>query len=639
MRLRSGRVDATPSAVARRLAVGLLGISFAVALPAAAQANNLFSVDPSAASTGPIVTDAAGNGYIAWEHRAASSSEPATTIFCKIPRGGSCTEPIVLPLPAPGDSSTEAVTQAFPVLGATSGVLYVVAPRYVAGDTLIWTSQNGGATFSAAHVVPDYAEGSGVGDVLRNPLSPTTHPTSDDFDVASFNSAVGITEIGDLDSKPFHLRFATDGDGQGSTLGFTTTSHLPVEAYWNFASPYEVAFDYLKAGSGGEETNWSTAQFVTNGYEPRLASGPGGLFLLSTDVASGEEQPSLLDVRKYDEATHSFGAPTTVATIPTGVFSLFSGGEIFENPDNGTLYVAEPIETASGTQVILLWESTDGGQSFHGEREIAVIGGAYEGPPRLAVADDGQGWLTFEDEGGLEVADLNPQVLPITPVTPIPVTPSPSPAVLASTTTTTTQSGGGVGGASLTVPQGTAVTDQAHIAGAAAASAGGTVTYNLYKDSKCTVAAAAGSVANVANGVAGPSAAVSPKAGTYYWEASYSGNVTNAGSVSECGSEVLVVALHATTLGLPSSKLCLSKRKFLVHPRAPQGIKLVSIEVQINGKTVKQGKLSKHGTAVSLVGLPKGAFKVALITKSSKGKIYEEVRTFHTCVPGKHKKK
>ncbi len=183
------------------------------------------------------------------------------------------------------------------------------------------------------------------------------------------------------------------------------------------------------------------------------------------------------------------------------------------------------------------------------------------------------------------------------------------------------------------------MTDQAHIAGAAAASAGGTVTYNLYKDSKCTVAAAAGSMTNVANGVAGPSAAVSPKAGTYYWEASYSGNVTNAGSVSKCGSEVLVVALHATTLGLPSSKLCLSKRKFLVHPRAPQGVKLVSIEVQINGKTVKQGKLSKHGTAVSLVGLPKGAFKVALITKSSKGKIYEEVRTFHTCVSGKHKKK
>ena len=133
-------------------------------------------------------------------------------------------------------------------------------------------------------------------------------------------------------------------------------------------------------------------------------------------------------------------------------------------------------------------------------------------------------------------------------------------------------------------------------------------------------------------------AAISPKAGTYYWKVTYGGSATNDGSVSACGSEILTVAANATTLGLPSSKLCLSKRKFLVHPRAPKGVKLVSIEVQINGKTVTRGKLSKNGTTVNLVGLPKGAFKVALITKSSKGKTYEEVRTFHTCVAGKHRK-
>jgi hypothetical protein len=641
MRRRSDLLAAIRRADTRRFAAGLLGLCLAAVLPAAAQANNLFSVDPGAASAGPIVIDAAGNGYLAWEREAANSSEPDTTIFCKISPGGSCTNPIVLPLPIPGNSNAESVTQAFPVLGSTSGVVYVVAPRYVDGDTLIWTSEDGGAKFSAAKVVADYAEGSGVGDVLRNPLSPTTHPTSDDFTIASFNSAVGITEVGDLDTKPFSLRFAANDDGQGSTLGFTDTSHLPVEAYWNFASPYEVAFDYLKTGSGSEEKDWSTAQFVTKGYEPRLAGGPDGLFLLSTDVASGEEQPSLLDVRKYNEATHSFGAPTTVATIPTGVFSLFTGGEIFENPDSGTLYIAEPVETASDTQVILLWESTDGGQSFHGEREIAAIAGGYEGPPRLAVAGNGQGWLTFKDEGGLEVADLNQQATPTAPITVTPTptpTPAPAPTPLP-TTTTTTQSGAGSVGASITVPQGTAVSDQAHIAGAAATSATGTVTYNLYKDSKCTIAATAGSTASVLAGVAGPSAAVKPGPGTYYWRVAYGGNATNDGSTSACGSEVLVVAVNETHLGLPASNVCLSKRAFLVHPRAPKGVKLVSVEVLINGKLSKKGPLSGHATAVSLVGLPKGTFKVALITKSSKGKTYEEVRTFHTCVAGKHRQK
>jgi hypothetical protein len=119
----------------------------------------------------------------------------------------------------------------------------------------------------------------------------------------------------------------------------------------------------------------------------------------------------------------------------------------------------------------------------------------------------------------------------------------------------------------------------------------------------------------------------------------YGGNATNDGSTSACGSEVLVVAVNEKHLGLPPSNACLSKRAFLVHPRAPKGVTLVSVEVLINGKLSKKGPLSKHATTVNLVGLPKGTFKIALITKSSKGKTYEEVRTFHTCVAGKHKKK
>ena len=108
--------------------------------------------------------------------------------------------------------------------------------------------------------------------------------------------------------------------------------------------------------------------------------------------------------------------------------------------------------------------------------------------------------------------------------------------------------------------------------------------------------------------------------------------------MSACGSEVLVVAQKAE-LGLPSPKICLSRRTFLVHPRAPRGVRLVSVEIQINGKTVKKGGIYNGATTVSLVGLPKGTFVVSLITKSSGGQTYADIRTFHTCVPGKHKKK
>jgi hypothetical protein len=211
--------------------------------------------------------------------------------------------------------------------------------------------------------------------------------------------------------------------------------------------------------------------------------------------------------------------------------------------------------------------------------------------------------------------------------------------VLAPTTTTTVQSGGGVTGASITVPVGTPVTDTAHIAGSLAAASTGTVSYVLYKDNKCTVPAAATSAAAETKGVAGPSAAVKPAAGSYYWKASYSGDAANAPSVSACGGEVLVVA-RTLNLGLAgNSKKCVSKRRFTAHPRAPKGIKLVLLEIQINGKRFSVTKLKKRETTINLRGLPKGTYKVAMIATSSKGLVYEDVRTFHTCVPKKHRKK
>ncbi|HWW89575.1 MAG TPA: hypothetical protein VNY35_02190 [Solirubrobacteraceae bacterium] len=209
--------------------------------------------------------------------------------------------------------------------------------------------------------------------------------------------------------------------------------------------------------------------------------------------------------------------------------------------------------------------------------------------------------------------------------------------VLAPTTTTTIQSTGKALGASLAVPVGTAVSDQALIAGPLGKSATGTVSYVLYKDSKCTVPALAGSAAAVVAGVAGPSALVKPAVGTYYWRASYSGDALNAPSASACGSEVLRVAKKAS-LGLRSKKGCVSKRKFPIHPKGPRGVKLVSFEEFINGTLVKSGRLSNRQTSVNLVGLPKGTFEVELTSKSSKGDTYEDTRTFHTCVPKKHKK-
>jgi hypothetical protein len=116
---------------------------------------------------------------------------------------------------------------------------------------------------------------------------------------------------------------------------------------------------------------------------------------------------------------------------------------------------------------------------------------------------------------------------------------APSTSSAQPTTLTTSLSGGGQSGASISVPTGTAVTDTATLAGTNAATATGTVTYNVYTDSGCTTLASGGggTAETVTAGAVPPSAPVTlSTAGTYYWGATYSGDSSNTTSSSTCGT-------------------------------------------------------------------------------------------------------
>jgi len=114
------------------------------------------------------------------------------------------------------------------------------------------------------------------------------------------------------------------------------------------------------------------------------------------------------------------------------------------------------------------------------------------------------------------------------------------------TTVTTSLSGGGQSGTSIPVPAGTAVTDTATLSGTNASTATGTVTYDVYSDSACTVAVSAGTAEAITTpGTLPDSDPVTlSTAGTYYWQASYSGDANNGPSTSTCGTagEVETVA-------------------------------------------------------------------------------------------------
>ena len=123
------------------------------------------------------------------------------------------------------------------------------------------------------------------------------------------------------------------------------------------------------------------------------------------------------------------------------------------------------------------------------------------------------------------------------------------------TATSTSLAGGGQSGASISVPGNTAVSDTASVSGADASTATGTVTYSVYSDAGCTMAVSSGTAQSITTpGTLPASSSVALSApGTYYWQASYSGDSANAPSVSACGSEVETVT--SLVVGPPSASI------------------------------------------------------------------------------------
>jgi uncharacterized repeat protein (TIGR01451 family) len=106
---------------------------------------------------------------------------------------------------------------------------------------------------------------------------------------------------------------------------------------------------------------------------------------------------------------------------------------------------------------------------------------------------------------------------------------------------TTVLHSGDLAGAKITVLFDSAVTDQATLANAGP-TASGSVTYKVFSDNTCQTLFANAGEKTVNNGSVGASDPVTfPAAGTYYWQAHYSGDLNNAPATSACTDEVLTV--------------------------------------------------------------------------------------------------
>lgn len=89
----------------------------------------------------------------------------------------------------------------------------------------------------------------------------------------------------------------------------------------------------------------------------------------------------------------------------------------------------------------------------------------------------------------------------------------------------------------------------------------------------------------------------------------------------------------AAAFSLPSSKQCVSRRRFTIHVRQLRGITWIGAAVRINHKVVKTVGRRHIRALVSLVGLPRGTFVLSITALASDGRTVTGTRTYHTCVP------
>jgi alpha-tubulin suppressor-like RCC1 family protein len=183
-----------------------------------------------------------------------------------------------------------------------------------------------------------------------------------------------------------------------------------------------------------------------------------------------------------------------------------------------------------------------------------------------------------------------------------------APLTAAPTTLTTSLSGAGQSGEKLTVKEGTPVTDQATLSGENVSEAGGTVAYSVYSDSQCSKLVMQAGTAEVTAGIVPASEAESLSPGTYYWQATYSGDEANEKSSSACGAEVETVTKPSTcgktTVGRLSDTL-VSNRKRVNKCVLPVSAAVSELTVYLAPTATKGTQLIKGVVYADAKGKPR----------------------------------
>jgi lysophospholipase L1-like esterase len=89
--------------------------------------------------------------------------------------------------------------------------------------------------------------------------------------------------------------------------------------------------------------------------------------------------------------------------------------------------------------------------------------------------------------------------------------------------------------------------------------------------------------------------------------------------------------LGTGSISLPAAKACVSRRRFVIHLRAPHGQPLRSARVFVNGRQVAARRGRRLHARVDLRGLPRGIVRVTIFLRTRSGHAYVQTRVYRTC--------
>lgn len=384
--------------------------ALAVILAGAAAAQAAAPVDLGAGRRQHVAVDSAGAAHVAFEETVGSQD---TTHYCQLPDAAAtaCAAP-PRTFTYPQDANFGSSSGTYPILPGDGRILVFDSRCCLRYSTkFVYTSSDGGATFDAGTEVgrDDNSAASIDGAALYAPAGTLGR---------SGESLLGISELATLGlsfqatgttgpptiSTPNGV--ITQGDASNGSLG--VSGNTLVAAWLGIDDGFVYWRQWAGSGDVNDSSNWTpiTQLELSNiNAAPRLASGPGGIYIAYN---SGTSSPQTTIVRKFTGS--GWAPPHTLNTDGTPRF------DIVEDP-TGTLHYTWEENGA------LMYRFGNDPENSSFSRPLTLVP-ANEAPGgftniHLGVSTNGA-WVTWEDGSSpihVKALAVSPEPGPLPPPT------------------------------------------------------------------------------------------------------------------------------------------------------------------------------------------------------------------------------